>query len=194
MEPRLLSENEIPQAMALVRHVFDVCLRRTVLQPQMVEAFENYVTGEHIAGLVREGKLALWGYFSRGYLCGVAGMQREGHITLLYVLPNCQKRGVGKTLLGTMRKYAAAVWQLKKVTVNAMPTWTTGYFQRNGFQMFGAAGAEGMPFVPLEAKTITEVRYPVKKIKNGTLLGIVWGFLGFILVSAIVFMSYLTIK
>ena len=70
--------------------------------------------------------LLLWGAFENGGMAAVAGMQPDGEITVLYVTPEKEKRGIGLLLLNVMRDYAIAVLQLQRVT-------RAPYFYKRGF-------------------------------------------------------------
>lgn len=190
MEPRILLEEEIPQAADVARGVFDCCLRKTVPQLELVSHFESYANADNLRQLVSEERLTLWGIFMDGQLCAMSGMQSEGHITMLYVLPFYQRHGLGKLLLRTMRKYAGEQYKITRVTVNAMPVWTSAFFEKAGFHRMGTPQYGAVPFLSLEAKSIVEISYPKKPIREKTLLGIVFGFLGAVFLIAILFMGY----
>ena len=185
MEPRILAPEEIGAAGETARAVFDLCLRKSMIQPEMTASFERYVQPEHLRQMAEEGALTVWGIFAGGQLCAVSAMQTEGHITMLYVLPFFQRKGLGKLLLRTMRSYAGEVLHLKQVTVNAMPVWTAAYFERMGFTRAGMPQYGGAPFLSLRAKTIAEVRYPVKPVPEKAIVGISGGFLAAVFLIAV---------
>lgn len=192
MEAKILTIAELPEAVKLARGVFNFCLRRTVQLPEMEACFEQYVNEEHLRPLMEQGQLVLWGSYDAGQLVAVSGMQREGHITMLYVLPIYQRRGYGKLLLRTMRIYAREQFQLSRVSVNATPAWTAQYFRLHGFQMADCGWTNTPLFAPLTAKTIHEVRFERKRIPTGWLLGTTLGGLAACAALAVIYMiSYL---
>lgn len=77
--------------------------------------------------------LLLWGAFENGGMAAVAGMQPDGEITVLYVTPEKEKRGIGLLLLNVMRDYAIAVLQLQRVTIEVTPVTRAPYFYKRGF-------------------------------------------------------------
>jgi GNAT superfamily N-acetyltransferase len=98
-------------------------------------------------------------------------MQPEGHITMLYVYPRFRRMGCGRELLQAMRAFAKNSLGLDRVTVCAMPAWTTNYFTRNGFTVL--ASQTNPEFVNLEAGAMKESVYPVRKIRGGTLAAVI---------------------
>ena len=122
MEIKILQTEEVPKAVQLARGVFEYCLRNTINEAQLIESFYTYVREENIRQLMETQKLTIWAaYDEQNNMVAVSGMQSEGHITLLYVMPYYQRRGYGKKLLLTMREYAREKLELAQVTVNAMP-------------------------------------------------------------------------
>ena len=135
MEIKILQTEEVPKAVQLARGVFEYCLRNTINEAQLIESFYTYVREENIRQLMETQKLTIWAaYDEQNNMVAVSGMQSEGHITLLYVMPYYQRRGYGKKLLLTMREYAREKLELAQVTVNAMPAWTASYFAKSKFQ------------------------------------------------------------
>ena len=188
MEIRILSLDEIPAAAELAQGVFGFDLRRTITDQSLVRSFDEYANTENLTKMVSEGRLHMWGAFEGGNMCGISAMQPEGHITMLYVYPFFRKRGYGKQLLLTMRRFARDRYKLDKVTVCAMPSWTTNYFIRNSF--FVLASRPHPEFVNLEAKTLQEVIYPVKPIRGRTLAALILGTIALILIASIGFLSF----
>lgn len=183
MEIRNLEEHEIPQALALAQGVYDFCLSGSVPDPQLTRGFKEYSSAERIGSMVSENSITLWGAFEQGQMAGMAAMQKEGHITMLYVLPAFQRRGIGRQLLTTMRSYARSRYGYSYVTVNAMPVFTAAYFQKRKFEQMGQVPM-GCPYVSMRAKTIDEVSYEKKEIPAGWAIGASVG--GLIVCTAIV--------
>ena len=187
MEIRILQENEMPQALRIARGVFDFCLRKSISDGQLVNGFMEYASEENFRRMMQEGALTLWGAFEEGQMVAMSGMQREGHIIMLYVLPVFQRRGCGKELLLAMRKYAESKYQLSYVTLNAMPAWTTSYFAKRKFKQMSML--QGMcPYISMRAKTIHEVSYETKSVSSGWIIGTSLGGLAVCAAVAIGFM------
>ncbi len=191
-EIRMLQIEEIPQAVELAQGVFGFDLRQTITDPQMIRFFEEYTTVENLTGMVSQQRLYMWGIFVAAQLCGMSAMQPEGHITMLYVYPYFRKKKYARQLLDMMRRFAKQSLGLERVTACALPAWTATYFIKNGFwqlpmqtaagagqqttnegQSFTGAGQPatdaGQPaaapgFVYVEAKSLRDVVYPVRRI------------------------------
>ena len=153
MEIRFLKEEEIKHAGELSRFVFDTCLRPRMEFPQTITFVEEYLAEDNLRAMTSEGKLYLWGVFFNAKLVAVGGMQSDGLITMLYVIPQCFKRKCGATLLETMRIYAIDVLGLPQVSVNATPAWTSYYFSKQGFRKTTPASNAQAPFVSMCASS-----------------------------------------
>ena len=186
-EQRLTAEH-LPMAVQLARGVFDRCLRPMMRSAESVRYFEEYVTEEHLLMLMEQGRLMLWGIFDQGRLIAVSGMQSEGHITMLYVLPVCQRRGYGKQLLRAMKSYAKDSLERAVVTVNVMPPEVNMYFRQNGFRVSNCLLPMNAPFVPMQAKAAAEVHYEVKPIPEGWFIGTLVGGLGLCMMAVLTYM------
>lgn len=184
MEIKLLTTEQLPEAAGLARGVFDYCLQNSINNPKMVQAFEQYSHQDYLKHMMEENYLVMWGAYDQGTIVGMSAMQTEGHITMLYVHPMYQRRGIGKKLLEEMRKYAKSVYNLSIVTVNAMPVWTENYFARRKFSRMNV-----MPnndFVSMQAVAIDEVTYEKKPLSTGVVLSVVFGSLFFCILAVVI--------
>ncbi len=187
MEIRILTIEEIPQAVSLANGVFDYCLKNYIKDQQTVGFFLEYANEENIRQMMQEGRLILWGGFEQNNLVAMSGMQREGHITMLYVLPLFQGRGWGKELLLEMRSYAKKELHLQYVTVNATPAGAAGYFGKRRFQ--SAALPNPMAsYIPMQAKSVEKVSYEKKPIPAGWAIGTS---VGAVVLSAVVAFGFM---
>ena len=189
---RILSEEELNIASGLSRYVFDICLRNRMEFPQTIAFVEAYIAEENLKNLCQEGRLYVWGAFEGEELVAVAGLQSDGMITMLYVLPQAQNKGLGGKLLQTMREYANKSLHLSKVSVNANPAWTSIYFGKKGFINFEAKQNLHVPFVSMytstESTEVFEKRHVSKKVIAFAIIGSVL----FATISGCLFMiSYL---
>lgn len=187
MDIRLLCEQELPFAVDLSRYTYEYCLQRSIMQQDLITGFYQYVSLENLYQLMQSRRICIWGAWLNGQLVGVSAMQAEGHITMLYIAPFFQRRGIGKALLKEMRRFAADVLSCQVVTINAMPTWTGSYFQRQGFSLIQMQPI-GVPYVSLLAPVIKEVSYPIKPMKPGIVAAVIGGFVFLILLIAFGFM------
>jgi len=153
MEIRILQAEEIKIASGLSRYVFDYCLRNRMEYPQTIAFVEEYIAEANLRKLFEEQKLILWGAFEGQQMVAVSGLQSDGMISLLYVLPQCQNRGYGSQLLKTMREYGKNICNFAGVTVNANPAWTSFFFGKKGFYHVNFNQDFHAPFVPMYASS-----------------------------------------
>ena len=184
MEIKILTTEQLPEAAGLARGVYDYCLRNNVPNPKMSQAFEQYSHQDYLKHMISEGHLVMWGAYEQGTIVGVSAMKTEGHITMLYVHPMYQRRGIGKKLLEEMRKYAKNAYNLSGVTLNAMPAWTENYFAKRKFKRMNV-----MPnndFVSMQARSLDEITYEKKTLPTGVVLSVVFGSLFFCILAVVI--------
>lgn len=192
MEVRILQEDELKIASGLSRYVFDFCLRNRMEYPQTIAFVESYIDEENLRTLRDEEKLILWGGFEGTQLVAVSGIQSDGMITMLYVLPQWQNKGYGSRLLKAMINYAKEVWGFQKVIVNANPAWTSFFFSKKGFVNINKNQDMRAPFVPMYATSSNIEGYEKRKVKTKWIvLAIIFCFM-FATIAGVLFMiSYL---
>lgn len=149
MEIRILQKEEIKTASGLSRYVFDTCLRNRMEYSQTIAYVEEYIAEPNLEKLYEACELILWGGFEGGQLVAASGLQRDGLITMLYVLPTHQNKGYGSNLMKVMCEYAKSVCGFEKVTINANPAWTSFYFKKKGFLNINANQDLRAPFAPM---------------------------------------------
>lgn len=192
MNIRILKEEELIHASGLSRFVFDSCLRNRMEFTQTIPFVENYISETNLRNMCGENRLIVWGAFEQEQLVGVGGMQADGMITLLYVLPQFAGRSCGAKLLLTMRAYAKDVLQLPKVYVNATPAWTSAYFQKQGFLPVNANQNLRVPFVTLQALSEKMSFQKRERISGITIAWAIVACIGFATIAGSWFMiSYL---
>ena len=151
MEIHVLQEEELKAAAGLSRYVFDHALRDRMEFVQTIAFVEEYLKEENLRRLYQESTLLVWGAFEENTLVGVAGLQSDGMITMLYVLPQFCNKGIGSRLLAEMRTYARDTYGMEKVLLNATPAWTAFYFVKQGFSYLNRGQQMRVPFVPMYA-------------------------------------------
>ena len=65
MEIKILTDEQLPEAIGLARGVFDYCLRNTIPNPKMVQAFEQYIHQDYLKHMINEGYLVMWGAYEQ---------------------------------------------------------------------------------------------------------------------------------
>lgn len=190
MEIRILQKEELVHASGLSRYVFDTCLRNRMEFTQTIPFVENYIADANLKSMYQENRLVVWGAFEQGQLVGVSGMQTDGMITMLYVLPQYAGRSCGSSLLMTMREYAKNTLGLSKVALNATPAWTALYFQKEGFLRMNPNVNMHVPFVPMYADIDKLVYQKKERITGKTIALAIIACVGFATIAASAFMIY----
>ena len=72
MEIKILTDEQLPEAIGLARGVFDYCLRNTIPNPKMVQAFEQYIHQDYLKHMINEGYLVMWGAYEQNTIAGDA--------------------------------------------------------------------------------------------------------------------------
>lgn len=132
MEIRLLNTKELELAAKTVCDIYEKTIAARASEEEKKQFYE-YVNADFFWVEVCKKHLYFWGAFDSQGLCAVSAMQNVGHITLLYTMPQFQKKGIGCALLNEMRRFALESLRLEFVTVNAMPAYTADFFEKNGF-------------------------------------------------------------
>lgn len=188
MEIRILREEELANASGLSRYVFDNCLRNRMEFEQTISYIEQYLSLSNLMQMKREDKLVLWGAFEQEQMIAVSALQSDGMITMLYVLPQFHRKGIGSKMLLVMRAYAKEIYGFEKVSLNATPAWTAFYFAEKGFSNLNPKQSIRVPFVPMTALS-KDIIHQEKKPITGKLVAIVaLGLLAFTTIVGCIYM------
>ena len=190
MKIRKLTNEEIKGACAFAVNIYNIAIRGCVRTQECHRYFDEYMDADRLTEEERNGALVVFGAFDSNVLCGVCGMTNEGHITMLYVHPQCLRRGIGKKLLERARIYARMQLKLMQVSVNAMPAYTADYFRRVGFKSTyqgGFCNGQSDMYVPMTAKSIYQVEYTPRRISDRTFIAISVGFTCLVFFSGVIY-------
>ena len=187
MTVRKLDECEIKQAVHLAEWTFEYCIKRRGADSAICDLFSQYNNYENIISLFNQGIITIWGVFEKNSMVGVGAMEAPGKITMLYVHPNCHRRGYAGRLLTEMKYYAYEEYKADRISINVIPSWMAGYFVKKRFVPMRRFDARQDLFIPMSAETIKLTRYRKKKIPGKILIGIILGFLAVIIASTLLF-------
>ena len=190
MEIRILQEEELANAAGLSRYVFDNCVKYRMEFEQTTRYVEDYLTAENLVKLYKEEKLIVWGVFEQEQMVGVSGMQIDGMITMLYILPQCFRRGYGCGLLREMRRYAKEILGKEIITVNATPAWISTYFTKQGFAFVNKQQDMRVPYVTLYSKTDVPATMQKKHVSGKVIAGAIVGCFLFATVACFAFLLW----
>lgn len=190
MKIRKLTNEEIKGACAFAISIYNIAIRGCGRTQECHRYFDEYMDADRLTEEERNGALVVFGAFESNVLCGVCGMTNKGHITMLYVHPQCLRRGIGKKLLERARIYARMQLSLMQVSVNAMPAYTADYFRRVGFKStYQGSFCNGQSdmYVPMTAKSIYQVEYTPRRISDRTFIAISVGFTCLVFFSGVIY-------
>lgn len=146
MEIRVLNPDERPQALALVRRVFDR-FEAPEYSRQGVDTFRAFLASPDLIGA-----LTFYGAFLDDGLVGVIAMRGASHISLFFVEAAHQGKGVGRALFTA----AKAACKECEITVNSSP-YAVEIYRKLGFHpLSGEQVADGIRFTPMKWVKIQE--------------------------------------
>lgn len=183
MEVRRLNQQEVLPALHLVWRVFAQDVAPTY-SPEGVEQFREYIRYEQINRKYQAQELILFGAFEETALRGVLAVGADGHISLLFVEKEFQRRGIGRMLFQAL--YASCIQELgvRKLTVNAAPA-AVPFYEKLGMKAEGEPRQEqGIAYVPMAIYVIAGFSQPEKKRSKGVIIAAV---VGGILLLALIF-------
>ena len=96
---------------------------------------EPYMSAEELKEEIEAG-VRFFGWVEDRHLLGVAGIQALKDTTLIrhaYVLPKCQRRGIGTVLL----QYLVGLAETPEILVGtwADASWAIGFYEKHGFKL-----------------------------------------------------------
>ena len=143
---KLASANEVREALALCRRVFDEFVAPDYTREGRDTFYRVTEEGHNIQGW-QTGEYAFYGAFFNGRLIGAAASRQSGsHIMLLFVDKAYHRRGIAAKLVKAIIRDSAT----ERLTVNASP-YAMAAYEHMGFVSTGnTETAEGMTFIPME--------------------------------------------
>lgn len=146
-----LKKNEIPAALFLIEEVFEEMKSPTYLQ-EGIDTFRKIIEPTPANTLLMSNKLLFWGAYCDNKLNGVIALNGMGHITLLFVCSQNQKKGIGRMLVQEAYHYSQQVLHLNKMTVHSIPSALQAYLCM-GFVITGEQQiTSGIRYIPMKLK------------------------------------------
>lgn len=97
-EYRLIKENEIKDALTLVKLVFDE-FEKPYYSEEGILNFYKFINENSIKRSIKQGIIHLYGAFDNGNLIGIIGTKNKNHICLLFVSKNYHKKRNSKQVV-----------------------------------------------------------------------------------------------
>ena len=137
---RKLQQNEIPDALALVREVFNK-YEAPDYSPEGIKTFFDFLEDKAQIDI-----LIFYGAFTKDNLIGVIAMRGEVHVAMFFVKGEFHRQGFGRKLF----EFALQNSTAERVTVNSSP-YAAEVYHRLGFtDIMPEQITDGIRFTPME--------------------------------------------
>ena len=147
---RLTAKEDIHASLQLAEDVF-MQFEAPDFPPRGVESFKSFIWGKRVKEMIADGSFALWGCYCENQLVGMLAMRDNSHISLLFVMGDFHRQGIGRMLFAQAKKYAALHLK-RKITVNASP-YGLPFYRAIGFKETDMESViDGVRSTPMEAK------------------------------------------
>jgi ribosomal protein S18 acetylase RimI-like enzyme len=142
---RPMRAEELPEVAALATRVFDESIAPTY-SAEGIASYRDYATAANFAS--RAGDHRLLVAERDGEIIGMLELRGAAHVSMLFVSPSEQRRGIGRLLLAA----ADAMSDAEVMTLNATPNAVPAYV-RLGFEATGEEQERnGIRFVPMSRR------------------------------------------
>lgn len=147
---RLVAKEDIHASLQLAEDVF-MQFEAPDFPPRGVESFRNFIWGRRVKEMLEDGSFVVWGCYCENQLVGMLAMRDSNHISLLFVLSDFHRQGIGRMLFAQAKKYAMLHLK-RKITVNASP-YGLPFYRAIGFREVSMESVvDGVRSTPMEAK------------------------------------------
>ena len=149
LELSVLNPAEADAAVAVVKESFDACVAPDYAQ-QGRDLFAQVVTADYLCSLPHRQGFTLVAKLD-GRLVGMCALRDGHHVTLFFVLPAFQGRGIGRRLFDSaVERVRRIVPGASKLEVHSSPVAVPVY-QALGFSITGPETVEdGIRYIPME--------------------------------------------
>jgi GNAT superfamily N-acetyltransferase len=124
----------------LRRSITELCTSDHGNDPEVLAAWLANKTPEHFMSWLTNLDFFCVVAESGDRLCGVGLLHRSGRISLCYLLPGTQRRGIGTAIYRALEEQAWA-WGLRTLNLESSVE-ARAFYERCGFRRVGVAGAE----------------------------------------------------
>lgn len=146
MKIRQLEQKDLVTVSALCIDAFSMAVAPS-LSHEGVETFKSIASVDSFLDRMSKDNTILV-YEKNGSVIGVVELKEGRHVAMLFVAPDCQKRGVGRELFSAILPFA----RVETVTVSASLNSVPAYL-KYGFTCSGDPDEKsGLAFQPMELK------------------------------------------
>ncbi len=149
LELPLLDSVDLDATMAVVKESFDACVARDYAQDGR-DLFARVVDAEYLCTLRKRQGFTLVAKLD-GRSVGMCAFRDRSHVTLFFVLPELQGRGIGRELFdAAVERVRRNVPGVTVLQVHSSPV-AVPIYEALGFSVTGPEEVEGgMRYVPME--------------------------------------------
>nr|MBP3598000.1 GNAT family N-acetyltransferase [Eubacterium sp.] len=144
-----LYKKHLWKALDLVWNVFQRCDREDY-EELGVRTFEHFISRENMEKMMESGEMVFFGAYEENELIGVIAMRNGFHISLLFVSPEHQRKGVAKRLV--RRGVAHCLDEnenLLHITVYSSPKGKKAYEAMGFYSLSAEQKKDGMRYTPM---------------------------------------------
>lgn len=140
MNIHLLKKEEYSQAVSLSLRVFTTC-NTADYNEEGLDVFKSFIYNEE-----RMNELTIWGAYEADALVGVLAIrEKDDHLSMFFIHPDYQRKGIGKKLFDYMMKTAKG----ETMTVNASTAAVSFYIRLGFFKLAESTNYHGLVSVPM---------------------------------------------
>lgn len=148
MYVKRIQSNDILDGLHLAWEVFAQDVAPTY-PPQGVEEFQQFIKYDHMFPKAQRGEIVFFYAVEGEELCGMSAIRTDGHVSLLFVRKEWQRKGAARRLFHAMQQYCVIERRIATMTVSATPNAVAAY-EHLGFRATSAEQIEnGIRFVPM---------------------------------------------
>ncbi len=147
MQIRQLEEKDLVTVSALCIDAFSVAVAPS-LPHEGVETFKSIASVDSFLGRMSKDNTILV-YEKNGSVIGVVELKEGRHVAMLFVSPDCQKKGVGRELFSAILPFVRAEIVTVSASLNSVPAYL-----KYGFTCAGDPDEKsGLAFQPMELES-----------------------------------------
>ena len=148
---RMLKDSELEEAIDLVWRVF-LQFEAPEYGVDGILEFKSFIAPEAVREKIKNEGFLIWGCFLGDKITGVIASRPSCHISLLFVDPVYQRRGIARQLFDTLLDYYQNHGDCQKITVNSSP-YAVEVYRKLGFSETDLEQTvNGIRFVPMRCK------------------------------------------
>lgn len=146
-----LEENDLKEALILIRNVFDEFIGIDFPNKGRIEFYE-FISLNNMLAKFNEKTMSFWGSYIDNKLVGVLALKENKHISLLFVDKNYQGRGIATGLFEVIKELCEKNPAIDKISVNSSMC-AFSFYKKIGFvEIDKEIEKNGIRYTPMNYK------------------------------------------